>query len=159
MPSESRESAEQRRQRLDDERRRLEKVRSPQRGKPSKVTLDPAENKGCLVVGLAVVVALVVAVGIAGGSGGSGGSEDRPKASTTTLSPYDELRRTNPSVDSGILRSLSRETSCEVLDAEWFTVDVLADLVREGWGRLIDHYRIREAYNHAVSYRMEQVGC
>ena len=177
MPSGSRESAEQRRQRLDDERRRLEKVRSPQRGKPSKVTLDPAENKGCLVVGLAVVVALVVAVGIAGGSGGSGGSEDRPKASTTTLSPYDELRRTNPSVDSGmlrsldelrrtnpsvdsgILRSLSRETSCEVLDAEWFTADALADLVRETYGRLSDNYQIAKAYKHAVSNRMDQVGC
>ena len=156
MPSRSGESAEQRRQRLDGERRRLEKVRSPQRGKPSKVTLGPAENKGCLVVGLAVVVALVVAVGIAGGSGGS---EDRPKASTTTLSPYDELRRTNPSVDSGILRSLSRETSCEVLDAEWFTADALADLVRETYGRLSDNYQIAKAYKHAVSNRMDQVGC
>ena len=156
MPSRSGESAEQRRQRLDGERRRLEKVRSPQRGKPSRVTLGPAENKGCLVVGLAVVVALVVAVGIAGGSGGS---EDRPKASTTTLSPYDALRRTNPSVDSGILRSLSRETSCEVLEAEWFTADALADLVRETYGRLSDNYQIAKAYKHAVSNRMDQVGC
>ena len=159
MPSGSRESAEQRRQRLDDERRRLEKVRSPQRGKPSKVTLDPAENKGCLVVGLAVVVALVVAIGIAGGSGGSGGSEDRPKAPTTTLSSYDELRRTNPSVDSGILRGLSRETSCPVLDAEWFSADALADLTRETYGRLSENYQVAKAYKHAVSNRMDQVGC
>ncbi|MCX8214750.1 MAG: hypothetical protein OTJ97_09670 [SAR202 cluster bacterium] len=148
MPSRSGESAEERRQRLVNDRIQMEKKLSEEKGQPSGTVW--------LVVGLAVVVAVVIAIGIAGGSGGS---EDRPKAPTTTFSPYDELRRTNPSVDSGILRSLSRETSCEVLDAEWFTVDVLADLVREGWGRLSDHFRIREAYNHAVAYRMDQVGC
>ena len=148
MPSRSGESAEERRQRLDYERRSLEEELSEQKRQPSGTVW--------LVVGLAVVVAVVIAIGFAGGSGGS---EDRPKAPTTTFSPYDELRRTNPSVDSGILRSLSRETSCSALDAEWFSADALADLTQETYGRLSDNYQIAKAYKHAVSDRMDQVGC
>ena len=106
-----------------------------------------------------VVIGLVVSLGSLGLGCGSGGSGDRPKAPTTTLSPYDELRRTNPSVDSGILRGLSRETSCPVLDAEWFSADALADLTRETYGRLSENYQIAKAYKHAVSDRMDQVGC
>ena len=63
VPSESRESAEQRRQRKDGERRRLEKVKSAQ-----------IDQKGCLVVGLVGAAVLVIAIAIAGASGGSGGS-------------------------------------------------------------------------------------
>ena len=106
-----------------------------------------------------MVIGLVVSIGFLGLGCGSGGSGDRPKAPTTTLSPYDELRRTNPSVDSGILRGLSRETSCPVLDAEWFSADALADLTRETYGRLSENYQIAKAYKHAVSDRMDQVGC
>ena len=68
VPSESRESAEQRRQRKDGERRRLEKVKSAQ-----------IDQKGCLVVGLvgaAVLVIAIVAAGASGGSGGSGGNSE-----------------------------------------------------------------------------------
>ena len=148
MPSRSGESAEQRRQRLDYERLSLEEELSEEKGQPSGTV--------GLVVGLVVVVAVVIAIGFACGSGGSG---ERPKAPTTTFSPYDELRRTNPSVDSGILRGLSRETSCPALDAEWFSADALADLTQETYGRLSDNYQIAKAYKHAVSDRMDQVDC
>ncbi len=70
LPSESRESAEQRRQRLDGERRRLEKVSS------QSAQID---QKGCLVVGLvgaAVLVIAIVAAGASGGSGDSGGNSE-----------------------------------------------------------------------------------
>jgi hypothetical protein len=151
MPSRSEESDKERWQRLVNERIQMEKKLSEEKGQPSGTVW--------LVVGLATVVAIVVAIGFACGSGGSGGSGERPKAPPTTLSSYDELRRTNPSVDSGILRGLSRETSCPVLDAEWFSADALADLTRETYGRLSENYQVAKAYKHAVSDRMDQVGC
>ena len=69
--SESRESAEQRRQRKDGERRRMEGVKAGRVVRPQTAQKD---QNGCLVVGLVGAAVLVIAIAIAGASGGSGGS-------------------------------------------------------------------------------------
>jgi hypothetical protein len=68
-------------------------------------------------------------------------------------------RVTTTSGESGLVRSLSRETSCEVLDAEWFTADALADLARETFGRSSENYQVAKTYKSAISNRMDQLGC
>jgi len=68
-------------------------------------------------------------------------------------------RVTTTSGESGLVRSLARETSCEVLDAEWFTADALADLARETFGRSSENYQVAKTYKSAISKRMDQLGC